>query len=70
MLHDLRTSGRAIDGYPLCRIVLDKLDADARSTARRRSSDDSRMGRLIDDILDFSCTDRLPMNATEFDMAA
>jgi signal transduction histidine kinase len=70
--HDLRTPLRAIDGYSaiLIKDYTEKLDAEGRRLLSVVRQATGKMSRLIDDILDFSRTGRLPMNLTTVDMAA
>ena len=64
--HDLRTPLRAIDGYSaiLIKDYTEKLDAEGRRLLGVVRQATGKMSRLIDDILDFSRTGRLPMNVT------
>jgi signal transduction histidine kinase len=70
--HDLRTPLRAIDGYSaiLFKDYTAKLDVEGRRLLSVVRQATGKMSRLIDDILDFSRTGRLPMNVTAVDMAA
>ena len=70
--HDLRTPLRAIDGYSavLLQDYPDKLDAEGKRLLGVVRQATNKMGRLIDDILDFSRTGRLPMNLANVDMVA
>jgi signal transduction histidine kinase len=70
--HDLRTPLRAIDGYSaiLIQDYTEKLDAEGRRRLSVVRQATAKMSRLIDDILDFSRTGRLPMNVTAVDMTA
>jgi signal transduction histidine kinase len=70
--HDLRTPLRAIDGYSAILITdyKEKLDVEGRRLLSVVRLATAKMSRLIDDILDFSRTGRLPMNVTAVDMAA
>ena len=56
MSHDLRTPLRAIDGYSaiLIKDYTEKLDAEGRRLLGVVRQATGKMGRLIDDILDFS----------------
>ena len=68
--HDLRTPLRAIDGYSL--ILLEdyagKLDEEGKRLLNVVRDNTSRMGQLIDDILNFSRTGRLELTFAEIDM--
>jgi signal transduction histidine kinase len=70
--HDLRTPLRAIDGYSaiLIQDYTEKLDVEGRRLLSVVRQATGKMSRLIDDILDFSRTGRLPMNVTTVDMVA
>ena len=70
--HDLRTPLRAIDGYSaiLIQDYTEKLDAEGRRRLSVVRQATAKIDRLIDDILDFSRTGRLPMNVTAVDMTA
>ena len=70
--HDLRTPLRAIDGYSavLLQDYPDKLDSEGKRLLGVVRQATNKMGRLIDDILDFSRTGRLPMNMANVDMTA
>ena len=68
--HDLRSPLRAIDGF--CHILLDdypdKLDDEGKRLLNVIRDNTSRMGQLIDDILQFSRTGRLEISFSEIDM--
>ncbi len=68
--HDLRTPLRAIDGFAhiLLEDYADKLDAEGQRLLNTVRNNTSRMGHLIDDILQFSRTGRLEMHFAEIDM--
>ncbi len=68
--HDLRTPLRAIDGFS--HILLDdyagKLDKEGKRLLNVVRDNTRRMGRLIDDILNFSRTGRMELSFREVDM--
>lgn len=68
--HDLRTPLRAIDGFS--HILLDehadKLDDEGMRLLTVVRENTSRMGQLIDDMLQFSRTGRLEINFADIDM--
>jgi light-regulated signal transduction histidine kinase (bacteriophytochrome) len=68
--HDLRTPLRAIDGFShiLLEDYNDKLDEEGKRLLNVVRDNTSRMGQLIDDILQFSRAGRLEMNFHEIDM--
>jgi PAS domain S-box-containing protein len=70
--HDLRAPLRAIDGYS--RILVedynDRLDDDGRRVLGVVCSEAQRMGRLIDELLNFSRVGRRTMELRETDMLA
>jgi PAS domain S-box-containing protein len=68
--HDLRTPLRAIDGFShiLLEDFSDKLDAEGQRLLNVVRDNTQRMGQLIDDILKFSRTGRVEMNAVEINM--
>ena len=68
--HDLRAPLRAIDGFSLILLeeYQDKLDTEGQRLLNVVRDNTSLMGRLIDDILQFSRTGRLPINASTIDM--
>jgi two-component system sensor kinase len=68
--HDLRTPLRAIDGFShiLLEDHADKLDDEGRRLLNVVRYNTSRMGQLIDDILNFSRTGRLELAFTRIDM--
>ena len=70
--HDLRTPLRAIDGYSaiLIQDYTEKLDVEGKRLLSVVRQATAKMSWLIDDILDFSRTGRLPMNVTTVDMTA
>ena len=68
--HDLRSPLRVIDGYAL---ILhedygDKLDDDARTTIDTIIRNVRKMGRLIDDLLEFSRVSKKDIKATKIDL--
>ncbi len=70
--HDLRAPLRAINGFS--RILTedqgDKLDAEGRRVLRVVCDEASRMGHLIDDLLQFSRLGRKPLQKSDTDMTA
>ena len=70
--HDLRAPLRAIDGFSriLLRDYADKLDDEGKHLLNVVRESTIRMGRLIDDILQFSRTGRLEINVAKVDMEA
>ena len=72
MSHDLRAPLRAIDGFSqiLVEDYGDKLDAEGRHVIEVVRDGTTRMGRLIDDILDFSRIGRKDLAKSDADMAA
>ncbi len=68
--HDLRTPLRAIDGFAhiLLEDYQDKLDNEGRRLLNVVRDNTSRMGQLIDDILQFSRTGRVGLTFAEIDM--
>jgi signal transduction histidine kinase len=68
--HDLRTPLRAIDGFShiLLEDYADKLDEEGKRLLNVVRDNTGRMGKLIDDILQFSRTGRLEMMLTHIDM--
>ena len=70
--HDLRAPLRAIDGFSqiLVEDYGDKLDAEGRHVIEVVRDGTTRMGRLIDDILDFSRIGRKDLAKSDADMAA
>jgi PAS domain S-box-containing protein len=70
--HDLRAPLRAINGF--ARILTedqgDKLDAEGRRVLRVVCGEASRMGHLIDDLLQFSRLGRQPLRKSVTDMTA
>ena len=68
--HDLRTPLRAIDGFShvLLDDYVDKLDDEGKRLLNVVRDNSQRMGKLIDDILNFSRTSRLEMTFSEIDM--
>ena len=70
--HDLRAPLRAINGFS--KLVLeseqDQLGADSRHMLERVAHNASRMGELIDDILDYSRSARTEMKDTDVDTKA
>lgn len=70
--HDLRAPLRAIAGFSsiLMEDHAHKLDEDATRHLRKIQSNAEHMGRLIDDLLEFSRTGRREMRESEIDMGA
>ncbi len=68
--HDLRTPLRAIDGFSniLLEDYRDKLDDEGKRLLNVVRNNTSRMGQLIDDILQFSRTGRTEITLAEIDM--
>jgi len=68
--HDLRAPLRAIDGFShiLLEDYANKLDEEGKRLFRVVRANISRMGQLIDDMLNFSRAGRLEINFTEIDM--
>jgi PAS domain S-box-containing protein len=68
--HDLRTPLRAIDGFShiLLEDYAGKLDDEGKRLLNVVRNSTSRMGQLIDDILQFSRSGRLEMTLSEIDM--
>jgi PAS domain S-box-containing protein len=70
--HDLRAPLRSVHGY--VRMIMEdygsRFDAEGTRLLNVVSSEARRMGRLIDDLLDFSRLGRQRMGAAEVDMAA
>jgi PAS domain S-box-containing protein len=68
--HDLRTPLRAIDGFShiLLEDYAGKLDDEGKRLLNVVRTNTSRMGQLIDDILQFSRSGRLEMTLSEIDM--
>ena len=68
--HDLRTPLRAIDGFSLILIedYAGKLDDEGMRLLKVVRDNTSRMGQLIDDILQFSRTGRLGLTFSKIDM--
>ena len=70
--HDLRAPLRSVHGY--VRMIMEdygsRFDAEGTRLLNVVSNEARRMGRLIDDLLDFSRLGRQKMGATEVDMAA
>jgi PAS domain S-box-containing protein len=68
--HDLRTPLRAIDGFShiLLDDYADKLDEEGRRLLKVVRDNTNRMGRLIDDILQFSRTGRVEISFVKIDM--
>jgi PAS domain S-box-containing protein len=68
--HDLRAPLRSIDGY--ARILLeeyyDKMDEEGRKSLDRIMNNAKKMGRLIDDLLNFSRIGRKEMQKGQVDM--
>lgn len=70
--HDLRAPLRAIDGYVriLQEDYQEALDAEGKRTCAKISEGARRMGQLIDDLLLFSRTGKLPLVRKMIDMTA
>ena len=70
--HDLRAPLRAINGFSqlLIESEREKLAAESLHMLKRVAHNASRMGELIDDILDYSRSGRADMKSTNVDMAA
>jgi PAS domain S-box-containing protein len=70
--HDLRAPLRGIDGFSkaLLEDYGEKLDDQARNYIDRVRSAASRMGRLIDDLLQLSRVTRKPVDRTRVDLSA
>ena len=70
--HDLRAPLRAIDGFSqiLVEDYGDKLDAEGRRVIEVVRDGTTKMGQLIDDILDFSRIGRKDLSMSDTDMAA
>lgn len=70
--HDLRAPVRAIDGYAslLAEHLGDAGDEEARGLLASVKRNSLRMGRLIDDLLDFSRTGRMELRKGPVDMTA
>jgi PAS domain S-box-containing protein len=70
--HDLRAPLRAIDGFShiLLSDYTDKLDEDGKRMLGLVRDNTSRMGQLIEDILQFSRTGRLELSRSMVDMEA
>ncbi len=68
--HDLRTPLRAIDGFSniLLEDYRDQLDDEGKRLLKVVRDNTSRMGQLIDDILQFSRTGRMEITLAEIDM--
>ncbi|MEJ2692852.1 MAG: transporter substrate-binding domain-containing protein, partial [Candidatus Thiodiazotropha sp.] len=68
--HDLRVPLRAIDGFShiLLEDYTDKLDKEGKRLLNVIRDNTSRMGQLIDDILQFSRAGRLEINFSSIDM--
>ena len=70
--HDLRTPLRAINGFS--RIVLEeeseRLSADGREMLGRIERGATRLGELIDDVLEYSRAGRLALTREQIDLAA
>lgn len=70
--HDLRTPLRALNGY--AHILLDtegpRLGEDSRKMLDRIVHNSNKMGRLIDDLLDYERTSRQPLECGALDLAA
>jgi PAS domain S-box-containing protein len=69
--HDLRSPLRAIDGFSqmLQEDYAAKLDDEGRRLLEVIRDNSRKMGRLIDDLLDFSRLGRKPLSAAQVDMA-
>jgi len=70
--HDLRAPVRAIDGFAgiLSEEHAERLDQEGRRLLGVIKSESGRMGKLIDDLLNFSRIGRTPMKLEEIDMTA
>jgi PAS domain S-box-containing protein len=70
--HDLRAPLRAIDGFSQILVddYGDKLDAEGRHVIEVVRDGTTKMGRLIDDILDFSRIGRKDLTKSDTDMTA
>ncbi len=68
--HDLRTPLRAINGFSslLLEDYADKLDEEGKRMLNLVRDNTSRMGQLIDDILNFTSTGRMAINYSDVDM--
>lgn len=68
--HDLRAPLRAVDGFSrlLQEDYAAKLDAEGRRLLAVIRESTQRMGRLIDDLLEFSRVGRKPLSTAEIDM--
>jgi len=70
--HDLRAPLRGIDGWSLA-LEQDyggRLDTEGRRYLERVRSEAARMGRLIEDLLEFSSVARAPLNRDAVDLSA
>ncbi|GEM_PF-5707032 len=70
--HDLRAPLRAINGFSKLLIESEgeKLSPDARQMLDRVATNATKLGQLIDDILEYSRSGRLSMSAAQVDLAA
>ncbi|MEJ0056573.1 MAG: ATP-binding protein [Bacteroidota bacterium] len=70
--HDLRAPLRIIDGFSqiLLEDHADQLDADGKNNLEKIIKNAKRMGRLIDDLLDFSRLGRTEIKVSSIDMNA